>query len=97
MILGRATVVNVPMPTTRWTTTLSSKVTQSTLGSYVVHAGHVPPLIIEGNEIRVVHRVDGYNTLHYFCLTESVYQVVLRKSVPAQVRRLMLYIGNDKE
>ena len=29
-------------------------------------------------------------------LTESVYQVVLQKSIPAQIRQLILYISNSK-
>ena len=29
-------------------------------------------------------------------LTESVYNVVLQKSIPAQIRQLFLYISNDR-
>ena len=30
------------------------------------------------------------------CLTESVYKVVLKKPIPAQIRQLILYIRNSK-
>ena len=32
----------------------------------------------------------------FFNLTQSVYQVVLQTSIPAQIRQLILYVGNSK-
>jgi len=34
-------------------------------------------------------------SLHFY-LTESVYKVVLQKSIPAQIRQLILHICNNK-
>ena len=33
---------------------------------------------------------------HQLHLTESVYKVVLQKLIPAQIRQLILYVGDDK-
>ena len=30
------------------------------------------------------------------CLTKSVYEVVLQKSIPAQIRQIVLYFSNNK-
>ena len=31
------------------------------------------------------------------CLTESAHKVVVKKSIPTQIRQLILYISNDKD
>ena len=34
--------------------------------------------------------------VQHFYLTESVFKIVLQKSIPAQIRQLVLHIGNNQ-
>ena len=39
----------------------------------------------------------AYRKVNGSYLIESIHKVVLQKSIPAQIRRLSLYIGNNEE
>jgi len=47
----------------------------------------------------VIRQASAYLNMNYHMhvyLSESVYKVVLQKSIPAQIRQLILYISNNK-
>ena len=66
--------------------------TQSTLGPYVVQLWSRNTSESGPNETLVLHRVDRVSIY----LTESTYKVVLQKSIPPQIRQLILCISNNR-